>query len=144
MKKNFQLLLAISLVICLFSFSGCDKTEDYLVRNDGLWNMTSINERIYQDGELLSDEDSTTGLGSVLFNENGTGSYRDAGGNQVGSEFTWAYKDFGLDITQDGESIITTVLESSRKAQRWVTVIEEDLLGYIYRTETTTQLELAD
>ncbi len=140
MKK--YLILSALITILAFPFSGCTDTEDYLVRKDGVWNVISVNERTYRDGELLTDVDSTEGLGSVVFNEDGTGANLDANGNQIGDEFAWSYSDFGLTITQDGEDLVTTVLESSKKAQRWVTVIEEDLLGFIYRTETTTLLEL--
>lgn len=139
-----QFKFALGTLILLFLVSGCDKTENFLTRKDGRWIETSINERTYRDGELMTDVDSTTNLGMIVFNEDGTGFYEDASGTQIGSSFSWAYDDFGLDITQDGESVITTVLESSKKAQKWVTVVEEDLLGYIYRTETTTNLELVD
>ncbi len=140
-RKLKSLCLLLMTSVLLFS---CDNTDDILVRKGGQWNITSLNERTFRDGELLTDTDSTTNLGSVLFQEDGSGNYLDANGNPLGSSFTWTYEDFALTITQDGESLVTTVLESSRKDQRWVTIVEEDLLGFIYRTETTTVLELFD
>ena len=134
----------IVLLIGVTFFQGCDRTEDILVRKDGTWNITSINERTFRDSELLTDVDSTDNLGSVVFNADGSGLYQDASGGQIGDPFSWTYNDFALTITQSGESLVTTVLESTKKAQRWVKITEEDLLGYTFRAEVTTVLELAN
>ena len=50
----------------------------------------------------------------------------------------------GLDLIQDGESTLINVVESSRSSQQWVTIIEENLLGAVYRTETTEILDLVE
>lgn len=90
--------------------------------------MESENIREFSDGELLSDTTYTT-TRYVIFDPVGSGRFEDENNNQVGSEFVWNYQDDGLDITQDGESTLITVVESSKKAQRWITVFEEDYLG---------------
>ena len=136
--------IVIVLLIGSTFFLGCDRTEDLLVRKDGTWNIISLNERTFRDSELLTDVDSTDNLGSVIFNADGSGRNLDATGGQIGDPFSWTYNDFALTITQGGESLVTTVLESTKKAQRWVKITEEDLLGYTYRTEVTTLLELAN
>lgn len=140
MEKRILPLLLLLMTAVLFS--ACDRTENFLTRQDGRWEMTSENIRESSDGVLLSDTTYET-TRFVIFDQVGSGRYEDANGNQIGTDFVWNYQDDGLEFTQDGESIITTVVESSRKAQRWITVVEENLLGSTYRTEATHELKKA-
>ncbi|MEM7036664.1 MAG: hypothetical protein AAF570_06760 [Bacteroidota bacterium] len=137
--KSFKALVAFALVA--FVMVSCAKVEKILPKNDGLWNVTTLNVKTYVDGTLDSDT-TYNNNGTMMFSEDGTGVITDAADST--STFAWAANDDNdmVTITQDGLAVTYEVVESKKDAQEWMGSYEIDLgLFGVIRTDFDLKME---
>ena len=133
--KSFR-ILAIAALAAVF-FTGCMNLEK-LLPNVGTWNMSEVNQKVYQDGTLATDT-TIYDLGTITFNDDGTGST--TSDNQT-TEFTWSYDGDAETITITEDSTVTTmdVLESSKKEIKTFNSTEFEFFGVTIKTDMTSTL----
>lgn len=131
--------LIASTLILTAALTSCNKVEKILPKQDGTWTIKSQTTREYDNGTLVSTE-TETNAGTVFFDKEGTGSWTDA---DTTLPFTWTVNSDG-DVVTICQSFLgiqfcipNTVVESSKDAQSWTSVIEDGT----DRTETDTELE---
>jgi len=139
--KNVKVLAL--LLITAFAMTACNNTEKILAKKDGKWAVKSQSDKYYTDGVLDSEEVTTTGLGFVVFESDGTGEFQTDAGATDGT-FNWSYSDDKVTLTEGGLGLVYDVLESSKDEQKWSTSIEIEFAGTVSRTDSELMLERAD
>lgn len=135
--KSFTIFAAaLTLVI---GMTSCNKVEKILPKQDGTWNISSQVSREYENDSLVFTG-TETNVGTLFFDKEGTGTFTDA---DTTTTFTWTVNSDGDQVTicQDFFGIQfcipNTVVESSKDAQSWSSVIVDGTS----RSETDMELE---
>lgn len=139
--KNFKVIALF--LLSAFIMVGCSNTEKILAKKDGKWAIASQSDKYYTDGVLDSEEVATTGLGFIIFEDDGTGEFESDAG-VASDSFNWSFADDKVTITSGGLGLVYDVLESDKDAQKWSTSIEIEFLGSVSRTDSELSLERAD
>jgi hypothetical protein len=86
MKFQFRFLFAALALVC-FGL-GCQTTEQYFTKNEGIWDVASHQIKTFNDDVLQSDTTMTANLGQYIFEISGQGFRIDGAG--VRDTFTWS------------------------------------------------------
>lgn len=139
--KKYLLFLPCLLVM----FSACNKTEKFLLKDEGAWNIVEKSTLRYENGELQS-EHTEFDQGYFQFEPDGTG--------LMEMLSVWGSTPHAIDWTYNEETNILNVVipaadefydfeivESSKKSQTLLWSGEVENSGLLQRTELKLKLD---
>jgi hypothetical protein len=90
-KKSMKFTLkAIFAILILASTTfGCDSTEGFVTKEEGLWKISNLNTKTFENDILKSDITQDDSLGQMLFTRKGGGVITDFAGTP--EDFVWSY-----------------------------------------------------
>lgn len=124
--KN-KLIISLTLLLATISFSSCKKEPED--RIPGEWDMKINSKSFYAIGDSLIDKDSGLTIGTANFYKDGTGIFTAEGDVQA---VTWSAKQDKVVLLFSGEALEFTIVEDSRKVQRWEYSGSETYTDYDY------------
>jgi hypothetical protein len=102
---------AIALTLVLAGILvGCGTRERFMIKQDGLWNISSLQTTVYINDTFTSDTTVTDSLGQMQFERDGAGHWIAADGDT--EDFTWSlnHKDDTMAIySQTKEFIVAGI-----------------------------------
>jgi hypothetical protein len=121
---------------------GCGTRERFMIKQDGLWDMTSLQTTVYVNDTFVSDTTVTDSLGQMQFSKEGGGQWIDAAGNK--DDFTWSlnHKDDTLTIYSQVKEFINagiTNRSDNSLTFRWLYLHDEYLERF--REEKTAKIQ---
>jgi hypothetical protein len=112
--KKLLLFYPISiLLISIFLFSGCKKTDEEVIGKwiIGTWELDRYVQQNFKDG-VLQGESESLNQGKVKFREDGIG--EDIGGNFIGGDFEWSNTNETLTLITGAGTTIYVIEEYSK------------------------------
>jgi hypothetical protein len=141
MKFSVKAIFAV-LLLSMFVF-GCETGEQFVTREAGLWDVSSLYTRTFHDDVKVSEVTKTDSLGQFEFQMSGRGIRIDYAGVRDSFVWTLGKDDDRLTMYGPDEFVDSQILDQTDETMTlyWRNIFADSTSSYMIKTEKTAKLK---